>query len=109
MKKVSSGLLVALFAAISIAGAHAPAKLPEAASSQEKKPKRGFAAVGSLQPRSYRSASRHKVVVASEDREAIARMQQAGAKELADYGSFRVFLWQAQKADADRQELALAE
>src|SRR5262249_37632354 len=24
-------------------------------------------------------------------------------------GSFRVFLWQAQKADADRQELALAE
>lgn len=110
MKRVASGLLVALFAAFSIVNAHAPAKLLESAPAPEKKPKRSFAAAGSLQPRTYRShGDLHKVVVSADDHGTLARMRQAGVKELADYGSFRVFLWQVQKADAGQQELALVE
>src|SRR5262245_52131856 len=48
---------------------------------------------GSIDARSYRSPGKlHKVVVPADDTKALAEVTAAGAVEVSDYGSFKLFL-----------------
>lgn len=50
-------------------------------------------ASASIEARSYRSPSKlHKVVVSNDDPEALTQILAAGAVEISDYGSFRLFI-----------------
>ncbi len=108
MKRGWLVLIVALFATISVVNADVQSKLLTDKPPTEKQLRRGFAGVTTLQSRSYRSpGALHKVMVAATDDDAIARLQQQGARELTDYGSFKLFL--LHQPNADRQQLSLEE
>ena len=86
MKRGWLVLVVALFAAISVVDADMHSKLFEDTQAKEKKPERKFSSLAALNSRTYRSAGNfHKMIVSADDPAALARMQQAGAREISDY------------------------
>lgn len=89
-------IAVAVFASIFTFGSTAgPVSIASRASSVNRTPssKRTSAYAGApIAPRLYRSAGKlHKLVVPNDDPDALTQARAAGAVEISDYGSFRLF------------------
>jgi hypothetical protein len=92
MKRSLWILVVALFAAVVLAGVSASSSADEDSFRPAQKKAHPSHAAAKIDSRSYRSASGlHKIIIASDESAALQRAIEAGAVEISDYGSYKLF------------------
>jgi hypothetical protein len=93
MKRSLWILIVALFATVAMVGFSTSSSADEDSfhpAQKKAQPKHGAARIDS---RSYRSSSGlHKIIISSDENAAIQQAREAGATEIADYGSYKLFV-----------------
>lgn len=96
MKRRLLFVVGALCVAVTVAGADIRSRLLQEnaspASADALKLRQAHQGTAAMTAPSYRSASGlHKIVIAADERERLEQARQAGALEIADYGSYRLF------------------
>src|SRR5438552_12124442 len=92
MKRSLWILVVALFAAVALAGISASSSADEESFRPSQKKAQPYHAAAKVDARAYRSSSGlHKIIISTDELAAMQHARQAGAVEISDYGSYKLF------------------